>query len=110
MGRQISSIKIQIRRIGIVVVGAAIILATASPLIVKADSVVNFPDEKKLLSGITGLDAGDRSAYAITADGTAWAWGVDTVLLVMGQPRQRILQSKCASIMLSKFQVATVII
>jgi len=76
VGRQISSFKIQIRRIGSVVIGAAIILAAVSPLIVKADSVVSFPDEKKLLSGITGLDAGDRSAYAITADGTAWAWGV----------------------------------
>lgn len=58
MGRQISSIKIQIRRIGSAVVGAAIILAVVSPLFVRAESVVNFPDEKKLLSGITGLDAG----------------------------------------------------
>ncbi|WP_340008087.1 hypothetical protein MHH52_09230 [Paenibacillus sp. FSL K6-0276] len=75
MGREISSFKVQMRRICSAVVGAAIILATVSSLIVKADSVVNFPDEKKLLSGITQLDAGDRSAYAITADGTAWAWG-----------------------------------
>ncbi|WP_339316120.1 stalk domain-containing protein [Paenibacillus sp. FSL R10-2734] len=75
MGREISGFNVQVRRICCAVVGIAIILATVSPLIVKADSAVNFPDEKKLLSGITGLDAGDRSAYAITADGTAWAWG-----------------------------------
>lgn len=75
MGRGTLNSKVQVRRICKTVAVAVISLTMVSPLIVKADSVVNSPEEKKLLSGITGLDAGDRSAYAITADGTAWAWG-----------------------------------
>ncbi|MBY3619975.1 hypothetical protein HGO21_10500 [Acinetobacter sp. CUI P1] len=75
MGRGILKSKVQVRRICKTVAVAVISLTLVSPLIVKADSVVNLPEEKKLLSGIIGLDAGDRSAYAITADGTAWAWG-----------------------------------
>ncbi|WP_375102511.1 stalk domain-containing protein [Paenibacillus sp. RS8] len=67
--------KVRVRMICKTVIGTVISLIMLSPLVVAADSTVNFPDEKKLLSGITGLDAGDRSAYAITADGTAWAWG-----------------------------------
>lgn len=31
--------------------------------------------EDKLLSDIIHLDAGDRSVYAVKADGSAWAWG-----------------------------------
>lgn len=67
--------KVQVSRICRVVVGTVLCLTIVSPLVAAADNVVNSPEEKKLLSGITQLDAGDRSAYAVTADGTAWAWG-----------------------------------
>jgi alpha-tubulin suppressor-like RCC1 family protein len=66
--------KVQVSRICRVVVGTVLCLTMVSPLVAAADNV-NSPEEKKLLSGITQLDAGDRSAYAVTADGTAWAWG-----------------------------------
>lgn len=92
--------KVQVSRICRVVVGTVLCLTIVSPLVAAADNVVNSPEEKKLLSGITQLDAGDRSAYAVTADGTKPGRGVvGTALLVMGRPHQRILPSKCISIM-----------
>lgn len=67
--------KAQIRGLRRVVTGAVLSLCIVSPLIVAADTAVDFPQQEKLLSGITQLDAGDRSAYGVTADGTVWAWG-----------------------------------
>lgn len=66
---------LQIRSIRRVVIAALLSLSLVSPLIVVADTAVDFPQKEKLLSGITQLDAGDRSAYALTVDGTVWAWG-----------------------------------
>ncbi|MNO46517.1 Regulator of chromosome condensation (RCC1) repeat protein [compost metagenome] len=75
MGREISNVKVQGSRICKTIIGTVISLTMLSPLAAAAGSVADLPDEKKLLSGITQLDAGDRSAYAVTADGTVWAWG-----------------------------------
>lgn len=45
-------------------------ISILQPVIAKAES-----QENKTLSEIIKIDAGDRSAYAVKADGSAWAWG-----------------------------------
>lgn len=68
------SLKIFRSVVGTFIVGSVISLTALSPVAAE-DSNLNSPKDNRLLSGITQLDAGDRSAYAITGDGTAWAWG-----------------------------------
>ncbi|WP_052088355.1 stalk domain-containing protein [Paenibacillus wynnii] len=50
-------------------------LTVLTPTIGEAASVVSKPSEERLLTDIVQLDAGNRSAYAVKSDGSAWAWG-----------------------------------
>lgn len=75
MSKKSLTSKVQTRRIFRAAIATVMSLIMVLPVVVVADSAVNLSDEKKLLSGVTQLDAGDRSAYAIKGDGTAWAWG-----------------------------------